>query len=380
MEVLSWRHRCSRRDVLKLTAAGAVALSTSALLPTPKACASSGELNLFFWPDEVPAGLLEGFTRKTGIRVNLVGFGSNNELLARLRAANGRGYDIVSPTYSQGRYWEQLGLTQAWDPSRVPLANISDQGLRLVRDWEFDNRGPHWLPHVWGAHGIAWHTERWQPDGLLPSYGDIWDDANAGKVMGDTRGLMLGTCLWLEETGVLESGALVAAYRTEKAFRRIWDVVLDFCVRKKKNLKLLWNGADMQRQGFMQYGVALGITWDGPPTAMKNQGLPIMFRSPREGALGWVDGMSLLKKAENLDAAYAFVNYVCTAEVAGRAMNAHGYNSFVRGAVEHAGEQYRGNFADAYPGDALSRMITLPMRPAWYTELNTDYENRFKNA
>ena len=380
MKALSWRHRYSRRDVLKLTAAGAMALSTSAFLPTRKVRASSRELNLFFWPDEVPPSLLEDFTRKTGIRVNLVGYGSNEELLARLRAVGGRGYDIVGPSYGQGRHWEQFGLTQAWDLARVPLANISDQGLRLAHDWQFDDRGPHWLPHVWGSFGIAWHTERWQPDGLLPSYGDIWDDANAGKVMGNVRGLLLGTGLWLEQTGVLEPGALVAAYRSEQGFRRVWDVVLDFCVRKKKNLKLLWNSADMQRQGFMQYGVALGLTWDGPPTAMKNQGLPIMFRAPREGALGWVDGMSLLKEAENIDAAYAFVDYVCRAEVAGRAINAHGYNSFVRGAVKYAGERYRGNFADAYPGDAVSRMWVLPMRPAWYTELNTDYENRFKNA
>ena len=92
-ETLLAAKRFTRRAVLKAgAAAGAVTLAGPALVRN--ALSSSGELNIMFWSDELPDVLLKGFTDKTGIKVNFTGFGSNEELLNKMKATQGEGFDI----------------------------------------------------------------------------------------------------------------------------------------------------------------------------------------------------------------------------------------------------------------------------------------------
>jgi spermidine/putrescine transport system substrate-binding protein len=234
---------------------------------------------------------------------------------------------------------------------------------------------------VWGTEGISWRTDKWQPKGEFPSYGDIWDDANAGKTMGRSHSLILGAGLWMEGEGKLEPGSMLkAAYESEAKMRPIWEKVTQFCIDKKKNIKVLWNDADTQKNGLLNEGIICAQTWDGPPIALKNDGQPVMYRAPKEGAMAWVDGMSLPTGAKNIEQAYAFVDFDYQPEAAGKAIDKHGYNSPVIGADKFASDRYAKNFADAYPGDALSKLNPWPSEPQWYADLRAQYVNKFQSA
>ena len=85
----------NRRKVLK----GGVALSAAAVGPwviSPKALASSGEVNVLMWSDYLPEGYLADFEEKTGIKVNYTGIGSNEEIINKMKATKGAGMDICS--------------------------------------------------------------------------------------------------------------------------------------------------------------------------------------------------------------------------------------------------------------------------------------------
>jgi spermidine/putrescine transport system substrate-binding protein len=62
------------------------------------------------------------------------------------------------------------------------------------------------------------------------------------------------------------------------------------------------------------------------------------------------------------------------------AIQKHGYNSPVIGADKFAGDKYAKNFAEAYPGDALSRLNPWPPEPAWYVEARKQYTDKFLSA
>ena len=47
------------------------------------------------------------------------------------------------------------------------------------------------------------------------------------------------------------------------------------------------------------------------------------------------------------------------------------------GADRFAGDQYKTNFASAYPGEALANLNPWPAEPQWYADTRTEYENRF---
>jgi len=370
----------SRRGVVKgSAAAGAVALFAPAYVKN--ALSSSGELNVMFWSDELPEDLLKSFTDKTGIKVNFTGFGSNEELLNKMKSTKGEGFDLISPTLNRVPQWKELGVTQAWDLKKIPVDRLNPAMLKAGEIWNLDGKGQHWLPHVWGTEGISWRTDKWQPKGEFPSYGDIWDDANAGKTMGRSHSLILGAGLWMEGEGKLEPGSMLkAAYESEQKMRPIWEKVTQFCIDKKKNIKVLWNDADTQKNGLLNEGIVCAQTWDGPPIALKNDGQPVMYRAPKEGAMAWVDGMSLPTGAKNIEQAYAFVDFDYQPEAAGKAIDKHGYNSPVIGADKFASDRYAKNFADAYPGDALSKLNPWPSEPQWYADLRAQYVNKFQSA
>ena len=368
----------SRRGVVKgSAAAGAVALFAPAYVRN--ALSSSGEINVMFWSDELPEDLLKNFTEKTGIKVNFTGFGSNEELLNKMKSTKGEGFDVISPTLNRVPQWKELGVTQAWDLKKVPVDRLNPAMLKAGEIWNLDGKGQHWLPHVWGTEGISWRTDKWQPKAEFPSYGDIWD--NAGKTMGRSHSLILGAGLWMEGEGKLEPGSMLkASYESEEKMRPIWEKVTQYCIDKKKNIKVLWNDADTQKNGLLNEGIVCAQTWDGPPIALKNDGQPVMYRAPKEGAMAWVDGMSLPTGAKNIDQAYAFVEFDYQPEVAGKAIDKHGYNSPVIGADKFASDRYAKNFADAYPGDALSKLNPWPSEPQWYADLRAQYVNKFQSA
>jgi len=377
---MKFNRNISRRGVVKgSAAAGAVALFAPAYVRN--AVSSSGEINVMFWSDELPEDLLKSFTEKTGIKVNFTGFGSNEELLNKMKSTKGEGFDLISPTLNRVPQWKELGVTQPWDLKKVPVDRLNPAMLKAGEIWNLDGKGQHWLPHVWGTEGISWRTDKWQPKGEFPSYGDIWDDANAGKTMGRSHSLILGAGLWMEGEGKLEPGSMLkASYESEEKMRPIWEKVTQFCIDKKKNIKVLWNDADTQKNGLLNEGIVCAQTWDGPPIALKNDGQPVMYRAPKEGAMAWVDGMSLPTGAKNIDQAYAFVDFDYQPEAAGKAIDKHGYNSPVIGADKFASDRYAKNFADAYPGDALSKLNPWPSEPQWYADLRAQYVNKFQSA
>lgn len=370
----------TRRTMLKgATAAGAVAVASPWIVKD--AFSSSGEINILMWSDYLPEKFLADFTSASGIKINYTGIGSNEEIINKMKATKGQGFDIVSPTNNQNLEWGPLELLQPIDMNKVEIDKVNPAMSKIGTDgWNFKGKGSHWLPHIWGTEGIAWRTDKWAPAGAAPSYGDVWSDANAGKTMGRPHSMMLGAGLYMETIGALSQGDMWKAYESETTMRPIWDKVASWCISRKKNLKLLWNDADTQKNGLLNEGVIVGQTWDGPPMALKSAGEPVMYQAPLEGSMAWVDGMAVPVGAKNIEQIYEFVKFAYDANHAGVAIDSHGYNSPVLGADTFAGAAYKKNFSDAYPGDSLANLNPWPPQAPWYAEVRTEYVNKFKSA
>jgi len=371
----------SRRSFLKTgTAVGAAALASPALVS--KAFASSGELNILMWSDYLPDSFLAEFKAETGISVNFTGIGSNEELINKMKAANGSGADIISPTNNRSLQWGPLELLQPVDMNRVDIDKVNPAMAKIGPDaWNFGG-GSTWLPHIWGTEGMAWRVDLWTPSDAsgVPSYGDVWAEENAGKTMMRAHSGMLGAGLHMEATGQMDVGSVWAAYESEENMRKTWGMIADWCIARKSNLKLIWNDADTQKNGLLNDGVIVGQTWDGPPLALKSAGEPVTYQAPKEGAMAWVDGMSIPKGAKNIDEIYAFVDFAYREKPAGVAIDGHGYNSPVLNADSHASAQYATNFSEAYPGEALGNLNAWPAEAPWYADIRTEYVNKFKSS
>lgn len=372
----------SRRKFLKSsTTVGAAALASPLIVS--KALASSGEVDILMWSDYLPDQFLADFKAETGITVNFTGIGSNEELINKMKASNGAGADIISPTNNRSLQWGPLELLQPFDMSKIDIAKVNPAMAKIGPDaWDFAGKGNTWIPHIWGTEGMAWRVDKFTPADAsgVPSYGEIWSEENAGKTMIRAHSGMLCAGLYMEASGEMDPGSVWAAYESEENMRKTWGMITDWCIARKKNLKLIWNDADTQKNGLLNDGVIVGQTWDGPPLALKSAGEPVTYQAPKEGAMAWVDGMAIPKGAKNMEEIYAFIEFAYRASPAGVAIDSHGYNSPVLGADTHAGSAYSKNFAEAYPGSALADLNAWPAEAPWYADVRTEYVNKFQSA
>ena len=372
----------SRRKFIKTSALAGTAASVGPWIVSSKVLASSGEVNVTMWTDYIPAPVIADFKEKTGIQVNYKELGSNEELINQMKATKGAGVDLCSPTNNRSGQWVELNLLQPIDYGRIKnLGNVNPAMLKVGdMEWNFGGKGSHWLPFIWGTEAIGWRTDLYSPPGGTPSYGNIWDKEVEGKTMIRPHSGMLGAGLFMETIGELEPGDVWKAYSSEEAMRPIWQKITDFCIARKAQIKLFWNDTDSQKNGFLNDGVVVGQTWDGPVLAMKSAGEPVTYQAPKEGAMAWVDSIAMSAAAANADEAYALIDYVFQPEVAGKSINIHGYNSAILGADKYTDDNYKKNFAEAYPGDALANLNPWPAEPQWYADVRTEYRNKFVNA
>ena len=89
---------------------------------------------------------------------------------------------------------------------------------------------------------------------------------------------------------------------------------------------------------------------------MMKAGEPVAYQTTDEGALAWVDGITLSAKAENIDEAYELINYSFTPEVGGMTINEIGYNSAVIGASDFYSDATKAISQAVYPGDTASKL------------------------
>ena len=104
----------------------------------------------------------------------------------------------------------------------------------------------------------------------------------------------------------------------------------------------------------------IGQTWDGPALSLKKEGKPVNYQAPKEGAIAWLDGLSLMKAAKNVDQVYAFLDYLQTPEASAAVAEGSGYNPVVTGADALLSDAAKKNFQEAYPG----RCAEEPLAPA----------------
>jgi len=333
------------------------------------------------WGEYLPDSVVAKFKDETGITVNHTKIGDNGEIIAKMKAGGGAGYDLASPTNMRALQWENLGVLQPFDMARI--TNLGNVNAAMVavgdRDWNFGGKGSHWVPQLWGTESISWRTDKWTPDGL-PSFGDIWEPnpgIDGAFMMGRTYSMMTGCGIWMHEQGKMD---FWSSYKDEDTMRKNWQVLTDYCISKKGNLVKFWSGADPQKQGFTSDGVIVGQTWDGPIAAMMKAGEPVAYQTTDEGALAWVDGITLSAKAENVDEAYELINFSFTPEIGGQTVNEIGYNSAVVGASDHYSDETKALSQAIYPGDTAGNLNPWPPEPPWYADARAEYANKFETA
>ena len=273
--------------------------AAAAALLALSAPAAAETLVISNWDGYMPADLLENFTKETGIKAELALHATNEEIMGKVTASGGKGYDIVFVSSPFAEALAKLGLSAELDHGKLPnLKNLYPEAAQLG----YDEGNTHSVPYAWGTTGLCYRSDK--VEGTPISWKDLLQPAEAlkGKVT------MLSTDRWLLGAGLKALGfSINSTNEGEIAAAR------DLLIQAKQSLlayddttfysKLVSGEADLVHawDGWCNYGIA--------------ENASIKFVIPAEGSDLWVDTMVVMEASANKPAAHKFIDYVLRADI-----------------------------------------------------------------
>ena len=250
------------------------------------------------WDGYMAPDAIEVFNEETGHEAELVLHGTNEEIMGKLIASKGKGYDVVFVSSPFAEVLHNLGLAETLDHDKLPnLDNLYPQATELSHD----PGNTFSVPYAWGTTGLCYRSD------LLAETPDSWMDLldPAEAVSGKTT--MLATDRWLLGAGFLAKGYSVNETDPDKVTE-----VRDLLIDAKKTL-LAYDDTTFYAK-LVSGEAELVHAWDGWCNYGIAENGDIAYVIPEEGSDLWVDTMVILKNAENKDAAYEFVNFILDPE------------------------------------------------------------------
>ena len=323
-----------------------------------EAFSQSGQLNWYTWEDYAPKPLVEKFTKETGIKLNVTLFSSDEELFNKLRAARGEGFDLATPSVAWVGAHVEAGNFQPLDEKKLTgMGNMIKTFNAKIGELGGKPGGKlYCVPTDWGSEAMSFNTKAMNLEYGKAGFGDLWDPQWAGKMLCRPRSILLGVGMWWEGKGEIPAGTMQKCYSDQPTMEKYYGQALDFCIKNKKQIGKWWtsDGRDPGRLPARRLRDRHDLGRADQHDA--ERGHPVKYLAPKEGALTWVDTVSLTKGAKNIDQAYAFINWMLKPENGGIFAVNTGYNSVVTGAEKHTNANFQRNFEETYPGNALANL------------------------
>jgi len=250
------------------------------------------------WDGYMPADLLENFTEETGIEAELALHATNEEIMGKITASGGKGYDIVFVSSPFAEALAKLELSAELDHGKIPnLSNLYPEAAKLG----YDEGNTHSVPYAWGTTGLCYRSDK--VSGSPDSWNDLLkpDEALAGKIT------MLSTDRWLMGAGLKALGHSINSQDEVEI-----DAARDVLIEAKKSL-LAYDDTTFYSK-LVSGEAYLVHAWDGWCNYGIAENDQIKFVVPKEGSDLWVDTMVVLGASENKEAAHKFIDYVLRAD------------------------------------------------------------------
>lgn len=347
-----------------------IAASVLALGVTGSALAQEKTLRLLTWADYAPANVIAQFEKETGYKVELT-LSNNEEMISKLRATAGAGFDLAQP--SQDRITgpqQEFRIYKPMDLSKLKTELFIPSMLAATQKNTTLAGKVYGLPHIWGTDGLVVNTSLTQ----MADYPDLCRADVKGKT---AVRLKRPTLLAFAFASGKDPFAL---YNNPKAYSALMDEVGKTMIACKSNIKFYWDNKDQLLNGMRTGEIVGAMMWDTGGWKLNSEKSEIQFIAPKSGAMGWIDTFAIPAKGKNDAAAYAWINFNMRPDIAAKVASSAGNFTASKGADQLMDAKLKTQFASSFSEAALANIKWYPAVPTGIEEIEGRVLDRIKAA
>ena len=349
-----------------LTLAAALALAVLGFGP-----GQAQELRLLTWADYAPDALVAQFKKDTGIDVKVT-IANNEEMISKLRATAGAGFDLAQPSQDRitGAH-KEFGIYKPMDLGKIDTKLFITSMLEATKKNTTLDGKVYGVPHVWGTDGLVVNRKTAAKAG---DYTDLCDPSLTGKVSYRLkRPTLIAFAFAMGEDPF-------AAYNDKARYTTLMDKVGAKLIECKKHVKVYWEGGDALLNLIRTGEVSAAMAWDFGGWKLNNEIPDVTFVAPKSGALGWIDTFALPSKGRADDAAYKWINFVMKPDVAAKIVASGGNFTASQGSDLLVDGKLKAQYAASFPKAAIDNIKWYPAVPAGLEEVEGKVLDRVKAA
>lgn len=271
-------------------------------------------LHVYNWSDYIAPDTIANFEKESGIKVVYDVFDSNETLEAKLLAGKS-GYDIVVPSNNFLAKQIKAGVYQELDKSKLSnYDNLNKSLLKAVSVSDPDNK--HAFPYMWGSIGIGYNPEKVKA-ALGVDKIDSWDFILKPENLAKLKSC--GVSFLDSPTEMLPVALHYLGLPTDTQKKADLKQAEDLFLKLRPSIGYFHSSKYISDLANGNICVAVGYSGDvqqAKSRAAEAGGkVKVAYDIPKEGAGSFYDMVAIPKDAENVEAAYKFMNYLLEPKV-----------------------------------------------------------------
>ena len=271
-------------------------------------------LHVYNWSDYIAPDTIANFEKESGIKVVYDVFDSNETLEAKLLAGKS-GYDIVVPSNNFLAKQIKAGVYQELDKSKLSnYDNLNKSLLKAVSVSDPDNK--HAFPYMWGSIGIGYNPEKVKA-ALGVDKIDSWDTLLKPENIAKLKSC--GVSFLDSPTEMLPVALHYLGLQTDTQKKEDLKKAEDLFLEIRPSIGSVHSAkyiSDLASGNICVAGGYSGDIQQAKSRAAEAGGkVKVAYDIPKEGAGSFYDMGAIPKDAENVAAAYKFMNYLLEPKV-----------------------------------------------------------------
>ena len=328
-------------------------------------------LKILTWKGYAPQPLVEKFEKETGLKVELT-YSNNEEMIAKLRATRGAGFDLAQPSQDRiSSVQEKYSLYQPIDYTKIEAEQIVPSMLKAVQNNTKVGENSYAVPFCFGTSGLI-VNKKLAPD--ASDYSDLLNSSYDGRISYRLkRPTLSGLAFSMGDDPF-------AKYGDVPAYTALMEGVADKMIEAKPLVKNYWSNGDALLEMVRAGEVAVAMGWDNGGWKLHGENPDIDFVAPKSGALGWIDTFAIPAKADNVDGAYKWINFMLRPDNAAVFTNAEKYGTASKDAAQFYDAAIRDNFSRSFTAADIDNIKWYPPVPASIEQLEGKLLDKVKAA